>query len=119
MVSGNEAATVEQFKVWASKQGGGGGGSSKAVTLWEGNAMQTSPGTVDAGRQYRWVVLWIGSDPHTTIPYAVEWGTSSIYAVPQMDGSVNGATLTYSGTTITVMVDAWCAASKLQVADWE
>ena len=114
MATGEEAVTLKQFKKAVS-----GGGGSKAVTLWEGNAMQTSPGEVDAGRQYRWVVLWIGAGSSYTEPYAVEWGTERIYAVPQMNGTVRGATLTYSGTRITVMVDMYCAASKLQVADWE
>lgn len=86
------------------------------MKLWEGDG---SPGTVDAGRQYRWVVLWIGGSAAYAKPYAVEWGTNHIYAVPQMGGEVNGASISYSGAKMTITTDRYVTATKVQVADWE
>ena len=117
--TGNECVTDKQFKVWASKQGGGSGGGSKAVTLWESDGVHISPGSVEASNEYKWIVIWLGASLDTTSPIAVAWGTNNVYAIPQMDRSVRGAIIAYSGTRLTISTQMGVVASKVQVANWE
>lgn len=96
-----------------------GGGGSKAVTLWESDGVHISPGSVEASNEYRWIVIWLGASLDTTSPIAVAWGTNNVYAIPQMDRSVRGAIIAYSGTRLTISTQMGVVASKVQVANWE